>query len=127
MIDTYLGNPKIKRGGVKQTYTKHEIDEYIKCMNDVCYFAQNYIKIISVDDGLVPFKLYDYQERYLKHLVDNRFSITLACRQSGKCQNINTKVNIKNKNTGEIRTVTVGELYEMSQSRTAKDIQRSEI
>jgi hypothetical protein len=82
--DGYLGNPKIKRGGAIVNYTAFELEEYEKCSNDVCYFARNYVMIISLDHGLVPFKLYDYQEKYLRHLCEHRFSVTLACRQSGK-------------------------------------------
>lgn len=80
----YLGNDKVKRDGITHNFTQHEIEEYMKCMEDPCYFAKKYVKIISLDEGLVNFNLYDYQERYLNHLKDNRFSITLACRQSGK-------------------------------------------
>jgi hypothetical protein len=53
-------------------------------MNDPSYFANKYIKIINLDDGLVPFELYPYQEDMFNHFNDNRFSIVLACRQSGK-------------------------------------------
>ena len=80
----YLGNPSIKRDGVVSDFTKEEIVEYKKCMDDPCYFARKYIKIISLDEGLVPFDLYPYQEKMFKHFNKNRFSIVLACRQSGK-------------------------------------------
>ena len=80
----YLGNPNIKRDGVETEFTKDEVQEYIKCMNDPAYFATKYCKIISLDEGLVPFNLYDYQERMFEHFNENRFSIVLACRQSGK-------------------------------------------
>ena len=80
----YLGNHLVKRDGVESSFTKEEILEYKKCMNDPCYFARKYIKIISLDEGLVPFELYPYQEKMFDHFNDNRFSIVLACRQSGK-------------------------------------------
>ena len=80
----YLGNHLVKRDGVESSFTKEEILEYKKCMEDPCYFARKYIKIISLDEGLVPFELYPYQEKMFKHFNDNRFSIVLACRQSGK-------------------------------------------
>ena len=79
----YLGNHLVKRDGVESSFTKEEILEYKKCMEDPCYFARKYIKIISLDEGLVPFELYPYQEKMFKHFNDNRFSIVLACRQSG--------------------------------------------
>ena len=80
----YLGNPNVKRDGVETSFTKEEIQEYQKCMQDPAYFAHKYVKIISLDEGLVPFDLYPYQEKMFKHFKDNRFSIILACRQSGK-------------------------------------------
>jgi len=82
--ETYLGNVNIKRDGVVQDWTQEQVLEYAKCMKDPAYFATNYVKIISLDKGLVPFELYPYQERMFNHFNDNRFSIVLACRQSGK-------------------------------------------
>lgn len=80
----YNGNPLVKRDGVEQSFTKEELEEYIRCMNDPAYFARKYVKVISLDKGLVPFDLYPYQERMFGHFNQNRFSIVLACRQSGK-------------------------------------------
>lgn len=81
---TYNGNPRVKKDGVEQGYTQHELNEYIKCSSDAVYFIENYVKVISLDKGLTHFKLYGYQQKMVKHLNDNRFSIVLACRQSGK-------------------------------------------
>ena len=80
----YLGNPLVKRDGIVQAWTQQEILEYQKCMMYPAYFARTYCKIISLNDGLVPFELYDYQEEMFNHFNNNRFSIVLACRQSGK-------------------------------------------
>ncbi len=80
----YLGNPSVKRDGVESQFTKEEIFEYKRCMDDPVYFAQKYVKIISLDEGLVPFELYPYQRDMFDHFNKNRFSIVLACRQSGK-------------------------------------------
>ena len=80
----YLGNVNVKRDGVQQEWTQHEVLEYAKCMKDPAYFAKTYVKIISLDKGLVNFDLYPYQEKMFNHFNDNRFSIVLACRQSGK-------------------------------------------
>lgn len=80
----YLGNINVKRDGVQQQWAEHEVLEYAKCMSDPSYFARKYVKIISLDEGLVNFDLYPYQEQMFDHFNDNRFSIVLACRQSGK-------------------------------------------
>jgi hypothetical protein len=82
--DSYNGNPYIKRDGVQQQFTAHEISEYKKCMASVSYFAEHYVKVINLDRGLVNFKLRGYQEKMVDHFTHNRFSIILACRQSGK-------------------------------------------
>ena len=84
MNDFYLGNPNVKRDGVVAGWSEETILEYQKCMRDPSYFAVTYCKIISLDEGLVNFKLYPYQERMFEHFNSNRFSIVLACRQSGK-------------------------------------------
>ena len=80
----YLGNNLVKRDGIQDSFTEEEVGEYVKCMNDPIYFAQKYVKVISLDDGLIPFTPYDYQEKMFEHFNVNRFSIVLACRQSGK-------------------------------------------
>ena len=80
----YLGNVQVKRDGVQMPFTDYEVSEYTKCMQDPAYFAKKYIKVIHLDKGLVAFEPYDYQAKMFDHFNDNRFSIVLACRQSGK-------------------------------------------
>jgi hypothetical protein len=84
MNETYNGNNQVKRDGVVQQWTNDEVREYAKCMNDAAYFARTYCRVINLDRGLVPFDLYPYQEKMFEHFKNNRFSIVLACRQSGK-------------------------------------------
>ena len=84
MSDSYQGNPNVKADGVQEQWDDHKVREYAKCMQDPAYFAKTYVKIISLDKGLVPFELYPYQEQMFHHFNDNRFSVVLACRQSGK-------------------------------------------
>ena len=82
--ESYLGNINVKRDGVQHNFTEEEIKEYVKCGKDPVYFCKKYLKVISLDEGLVPFTLYPYQEKMFDHFNNNRFSIVLACRQSGK-------------------------------------------
>lgn len=82
--ESYQYNHLVKKDGVIQEWTQEQVLEYKKCMDDPAYFAERYVKIISLDRGLVPFHLYPYQRDMFKHFNDNRFSIVLACRQSGK-------------------------------------------
>ena len=82
--ESYLGNPQVKRDGVAEQWTEEKVKEYRKCMGDPAYFCRTYVKVVHLDRGLVNFNLYPYQEEMFKHFEDNRFSIVLACRQSGK-------------------------------------------
>ena len=80
----YLGNNLIKRAGIDTQYTEKEMQEYLKCSEDPCYFIQKYTQIISLDEGLVPFTLRGYQEKLINFYNENRFNVVLASRQSGK-------------------------------------------
>ena len=80
----YLGNINVKKDGVSHNWSLEDVDEYSKCVKSAIYFAEKYVKIVHLDSGLIPFKLYSYQKKMFEHFEDNRFSIVLACRQSGK-------------------------------------------
>jgi len=82
--EAYLGNRLLKPTNVPHQFTKHEVKEYVKCQNDIIYFLKNYVQVIHVDKGLVPFDLYDYQEELINTLNDNRYVIVKSARQSGK-------------------------------------------
>ena len=82
--ENYLGNPNVKRDGVIQEWTPELLKEYKRCMDDPVYFSETYCKVISLDKGLIPFKLYPYQKKMFKQFEENRFNVILACRQSGK-------------------------------------------
>lgn len=82
--ESYLGNPNVKRDGVLQQWTPELLKEYKKCMDNPAYFCEQYVKVIALDKGLVPFKLYPYQMDMFNHFEENRFNVVLACRQSGK-------------------------------------------
>ena len=84
----YLGNPNLKRANVAQSWTKEELKEYQRCMADPQYFVENYIMIVSLDEGLVPFKLYDFQKEMIGTFHQNRFTICKLPRQSGKSTTI---------------------------------------
>ena len=80
----YLGNPHVKKDGISEDWTQEKVSEYARCMSDPAYFARTHLKVINLNDGLVPFVLYPYQEKMFKHFNENRFNVVLACRQSGK-------------------------------------------
>ena len=82
--DSYRDNPLLKKSGVKVNFTQPQVEEYIKCAKDPVYFAENYIKIVNVDRGLMPFEMWDFQKEMIKVYHENRFSITKCPRQVGK-------------------------------------------
>ena len=81
--ESYRDNPLLKRVGIEVQYTEEQVDEYIKCAKDPIYFSK-YINIITLDEGLVPFKMYDFQKDMIKTFHQNRFVITKCPRQVGK-------------------------------------------
>ena len=80
----YLGNPNLKKVGTEIQFTQEQIEEYLKCKEDPVYFAKNYIKIISLDEGIVPFKMWDFQEELIEKFHEHRFNIAKLPRQTGK-------------------------------------------
>ena len=84
ITDVYLGNPNLKKAGTPIQFTKKQINEWVKCKQDPIYFATHYIKIINLDEGLVPFDMYDFQKKILQDFHENRFNIAKLPRQTGK-------------------------------------------
>ena len=83
-MDNYLANPNLKRAHVPIGFTSEQVEEVIKCSQDVVYFIKNYVKIINLDEGLVPFNMYPFQEDMANTISDNRFTVIKTCRQAGK-------------------------------------------
>ena len=82
--DKYLGNSLLKRADVQHEYSKKEIQEYIKCRDDIIYFLENHVKIVHVDHGLIPFALYPFQKELINTISENRNVIVKTGRQVGK-------------------------------------------
>ena len=82
--NVYLGNPNLKRANTQIQFTEKQIVEFLKCKDDPVYFALNYIKIVSLDEGEVPFKMYPFQEKLVRRFHENRFNICKMPRQTGK-------------------------------------------
>jgi hypothetical protein len=80
----YLGNPNLKKANTPISFTKKQIQEFIKCKDNPVYFAKKYIKIVSLDEGLVPFDMYDFQEELITNFHNHRFNIAKLPRQTGK-------------------------------------------
>ena len=82
--EAYLGNPNLKRANTAVEFTKKQVLEFDKCMADPSYFVEKWMKIVSLDEGLVPFNMYSFQKDMIVNFHKNRFSICKLPRQSGK-------------------------------------------
>ena len=82
--DIYLGNPNLKKANTEIEFTQEQILEFMACKADPVYFAKKYIKIVSLDEGLVPFDLYPFQEKLIRNFHEERFNICKMPRQTGK-------------------------------------------
>jgi hypothetical protein len=119
---SYNRNPLLKKANTKLEFTEEQVLEFARCSNDPIYFAENYMKIVTLDYGLQPFTLYPFQKRMLSSFHTNRFNICKLPRQSGKCFYINTIVKVRNKLTGEIIELPIGELYEKIKKESDSDL-----
>ena len=81
---TYLGNPNLKKTNTLVSFSKEDIEEYNKCSKDPLYFIENFVRIVSLDHGLVPFNMYSFQKDIVNSMHTNRFTIHKLPRQSGK-------------------------------------------
>jgi hypothetical protein len=82
--NVYLGNPNLKKANTPIEFTEEQIIEFVQCQGDPVYFANKYVKIVSLDEGLVPFKPYRFQEKLINNFHENRFNICKMPRQTGK-------------------------------------------
>jgi len=82
--NVYLGHPNLKKANTPIEFTQEQIQEFIKCKEDPVYFANNYIKIVSLDEGLVNFSPYKFQEKLIDNFHNHRFNICKMPRQTGK-------------------------------------------
>ena len=78
----FMGQLDLLRENLVYSKTPEEDADFLHCMNDIIYFA-SYCKL-KTPEGYKNIVLRDYQKEYLRHLVKNRMSIFLACRQAGK-------------------------------------------
>jgi len=82
--DCYNGNILIKKAFSKADLTYEQQIEAIRCSVDPIYFIENYCRIVSLDEGIIPFRLFEYQKEMIEMYKEHRFSLTLTARQMGK-------------------------------------------
>jgi len=80
----YNGNPLLKKSRKKIAWTQEQVQEWLKCAQDPIYFAEKYIKIVHVDHGFIPIRLYEYQKEIIEKITHNRRVTVVTSRQAGK-------------------------------------------
>ena len=60
-----------------------QIAEVLKCGREPVYFINTYCKIFTTDQGIIPFKTFDFQDRCINDFIKHRFNIVLKSRQLG--------------------------------------------
>ena len=121
--EIYSGNPQLKKAHTNIEFTAEQVKEYIKCSKDPVYFAKNYVKIISVDEGVVPFKMYKFQEKLIKNFHKHRFNICKLPRQP-LC--LNTPIPTTN-GWKIIRDIKIGDYVYTPDGTPVEVIKKSEI
>lgn len=114
----YRGNINLKRENTPTEYTPEMVAEWIRCAEDPIYFAENYIKVVTLDDGFVNINLYDYQRDIIQSFQNYRNTIVGTSRQVGKCCEKSTLINVKNTKTGEIQSISIGDFYERAKKQS---------
>lgn len=79
-VDTKL----VKRGHSSSSYDMKRLRELKKCLNDPIYFIETYMKIQHPTRGGIHFALWDFQKELIRTYYENRYSVALMPRQSGK-------------------------------------------
>lgn len=80
----YNGNQNLSSIHEKIEFTREHLIEYTKCAQDKLYFIKNYVQIVNVDKGLVPFEMWPFQEEIAELTDKERFVICKMPRQVGK-------------------------------------------
>ncbi len=110
----FANDPNIRSAGQVCDYSKDQINEIIKCQQDIIYFGQEYFYIVTIDDGLKKIPMREYQKKILKNLVHpqdgKRHSIVLQPRQSGKCV-YDGKILIRNKIDSSVKEILAKDFF----------------
>lgn len=117
MKSGFNGNDNVVKPNIQQSFDDHQMAELAKCAADPIYFIETYCKIVSLDKGIIPFKMYEPFKHYVRTVHNNRFVLLQSGRQMGKCTGKDTNYTVRNKITGEVRNVRAKEFHETVQLR----------
>ena len=115
----FKNNTGVRKSGLKFAMTQEELNEYLRCKLSVYYFAEKYCKIKLEDGSIGHMKLREYQKEIIKLYTENRYSILMASRQSGKCSEYNSVLKLKDSD-GHVFKINIGKLYYQTLSKQRK-------
>lgn len=107
----YMGDPELPKTGAQFEYTPGQVKDLKRAIKNINYFAENFFFIIEPGEGRHLIKLHKCQKKALKMYAKNRYNVTCASRQVGKCFEGDTILKIRNKSTGDINEITAKEFY----------------
>lgn len=88
----YRGSYTLKKSNTQIEWTPELLEELSKCSSDPIYFAENHMKIVNVDHGLITLPLYDYQSEIINTVHKERYTVAECARQSGKALPLDTAI-----------------------------------
>lgn len=106
----------IKKPGEIEKISDEEFERRVlniaQSKRDICWWAENFFRIVSLNVGLTKIKLYQKQKELLYSLVNNDRNIVLASRQVGKCVFKDARLTLRNKKTGKEETITIEQFFD---------------
>lgn len=81
---SFGGDPDLKPAGAQIPIPPECVLEYAKCAEDPVYFAEHYVKILTLDDGVINIPLRPFQKNIINTVKNERYTIVKCGRQGGK-------------------------------------------
>lgn len=122
----HKNNILLKDKGVLLAYTPEQLAEIKKCKRDMMYFIERYCQINTLDKGVQQFEPYQYQRNMLKLMAEERFSIHMLPRQSGKMLKLDTPV-LTQKGMMTVSTVSIGDYVYAPNGNTVRVIGKTDV
>lgn len=75
---------KLKSPNQPTTYTAEQLQEFVNCAKDPIYFMERFLYIQHPTRGKILYEAYEFQKEMIKTYWNNRNTIAMIPRQSGK-------------------------------------------
>ena len=116
----FSGNMNLRGDSEALAMEPWQLEELRKCVRDPIYFAKNYVKITTKDKGVQLFEPWDFQCDLIQTMKNNRFVISKFPRQSGKCVDFGSLIDVKMLD-GTVERMYIGDLFELIKEMELKN------